>query len=48
MLFFHAVTIQAISSGLISGYIRDATLLSGMKYVVALQTVALLTWMVVG
>ena len=48
MLFFHAVTIQAISSGLISGYIRDATLLSGMKYVVVLQTVALLTWMVVG
>ena len=48
MLFFHAVTIQAISSGLISGYIRDATLLSGMKYVVVLQTVALLTWMMVG
>jgi len=48
MLFFHAVTIQAISSGLISGYIRDATLVSGVKYVVVLQTVALLTWMVVG
>ena len=48
MLFFHAVTIQAISSGMISGYIRDATLMSGMKYVVVLQTVALLTWMVVG
>jgi len=48
LLFFHAVTMQAIISGLISGYIRDADLLSGVKFVVGLSTVALMTWMVVG
>ncbi len=44
MLFFHAVTIQAILSGFIAGYIRDADLLSGVKFVVVLPTVALLTF----
>ncbi len=48
LLFFHAVTIQAVLSGLISGYIRSAKLLAGMKFVVILQTIALLTWVVVG
>ncbi|MFB6155686.1 MAG: type II secretion system F family protein [Haloferacaceae archaeon] len=48
LLFFHAVTIQAVLSGFISGYIRNATLLSGVKFVVVLQTVSLLAWMVVG
>ncbi|MFB6146821.1 MAG: type II secretion system F family protein [Halobacteriaceae archaeon] len=48
LLFFHAVTMQAIMSGLISGYIRDADLLSGVKFVVVLSTIALATWMVVG
>ncbi|MFH5799061.1 type II secretion system F family protein [Haladaptatus sp. CMAA 1911] len=48
MLFFHAVTIQAILSGFISGYIRDADLLSGVKFAVVLATTALGVWMVVG
>ena len=48
MLFFHAVTIQAIMSGLISGYIRDAKLVSGVKYVVLLLLASLGVWMVVG
>lgn len=48
VLFFHAVTMQAILSGLISGYMRDADLLSGVKYVVILMTVALGVWTVVG
>jgi flagellar protein FlaJ len=48
LLFFHAVTMQAILSGMISGYMRDADILSGIKYVVVLVTIALLVWMVVG
>jgi flagellar protein FlaJ len=47
LLFFHAVTLQAVLSGFISGYIRDARLLSGVKFVVALSTVALAVWVVV-
>jgi len=47
MLFFHAVTLQAIFGGLASGYIRDASLASGVKYVVALLATALCVWMVV-
>jgi flagellar protein FlaJ len=42
------VTVQAILSGVISGYIRDAKVLSGMKFVVVLMTIALVTWMAVG
>ena len=48
LLFFHAVTVQAILSGLISGYVREANLAAGIKYVVALMTVALLVWAWVG
>jgi flagellar protein FlaJ len=47
MMFFHAVTIQAVISGMIAGYIRSADLQSGVKYVVILMTVALLTWIMV-
>jgi flagellar protein FlaJ len=47
LLFFHAVTIQAFLSGMISGYIRNANLLSGVKYVAILQTVALFVWVFV-
>ncbi|WP_277553136.1 type II secretion system F family protein [Halobaculum limi] len=47
VLFFHAVTIQAILSGIIAGYIRSADIISGMKYVVVLLTVALGVWAVV-
>jgi len=48
MLFFHAGTMPAILAGLISGYIRDAELLSGCKFVVVLVTIALAVWAVVG
>lgn len=44
MLFFHAVTIQGILAGFISGYIREAKLLSGVKFAVVLPTIALGVW----
>ncbi|GAA0308327.1 hypothetical protein GCM10009066_22440 [Halarchaeum salinum] len=44
MLFFHAVTIQGVLSGFIAGYIRDADLLSGVKFAIILPTVALLVF----
>ena len=47
LMFFHAVTMQAILSGLISGYMRDASILSGVKYIVILSSIALGVWMVV-
>ena len=47
LLFFHAVTMHAILSGFISGYMRDANLLSGLKYVIALSTIALVGWALV-
>ena len=47
LMFFHAVTIQAILSGLISGYMRDANIVSGVKYVVLLMTIALIVWTMV-
>lgn len=47
LLFFHAVTLQAVLSGLICGYIRDASMASGAKYVVFLLCAALGAWMVV-
>ncbi len=48
LLFFHAVTMQAILSGLIAGYMRSGKLASGLKYVVVLATISLGTWMMVG
>jgi len=48
LMFFHAVTLQAILSGMISGYMRDADILSGLKFVVVLVTIALGVWAVVG
>ena len=48
LLFLHAVTIQAFLSGFISGYIRDADVVSGVKFVVVLMTVALGVWVVIG
>ncbi|MFP4626132.1 MAG: type II secretion system F family protein [Natronomonas sp.] len=47
LLFFHAVTIQAVLSGLVCGYIRNANLVSGVKYVVVLLIAALAVWLVV-
>ncbi|MCU4926759.1 type II secretion system F family protein [Halobacteria archaeon AArc-dxtr1] len=47
LLFFHTLTVQAFVSGLICGYLRDGCLASGLKYVLCLATVALLTWSVI-
>jgi len=47
MLFFHAVTLQAIISSFIAGYIRNVDLISGVKFAVALSTIALITWIIV-
>jgi len=47
MLFFHAVTIQAIISAIVAGYMRNVDLVSGAKYAVFLSTVALITWVLV-
>ena len=47
LLFFHAVTIQAVSSGFIAGYIRSGDLLTGAKYAVVLPTFALAVFAVI-
>ncbi len=47
MLFFHAVTIQAIMSGFIAGYIRSGDLLTGAKFAVVLPTFALIVFAVI-
>ncbi len=47
MLFFHAISLQAVISGFIAGYIRDADLLSGLKYSIVLATIALVGWVLV-
>jgi flagellar protein FlaJ len=48
LLFFHAVTLQAVLSSFIAGYIRDVDLISGVKFAVILPTIALVTWIAVG
>ena len=47
MLFFHAVTLQAIISSFIAGYIRNVDIISGVKFAVILSTIALVTWTIV-
>jgi flagellar protein FlaJ len=47
LLFFHAVVLQAILSSFIAGYIREVSLMAGLKFAVALPTVALVTWYIV-
>ncbi len=48
MLFFHAVTLQAIFSAVIAGYIRNVDLISGLKFAVGLLTVSLAVWIIAG
>ncbi|WP_255196619.1 type II secretion system F family protein [Halorarius litoreus] len=45
LLFFHAVTLQAIISGFIAGYIRDVSIMAGLKFAVILPTLALIVFM---
>ena len=47
LLFFHAVTLQAVISGLIAGYIREVSIMAGLKFIVVLPTLALVTFMFV-
>lgn len=47
MLFFHAVTLQALLAGFIAGIIRTGKPLSGTKFVVVLLTVSIAAWSVV-
>ncbi|UWG46978.1 Pilus assembly protein TadC [Halanaeroarchaeum sp. HSR-CO] len=47
LLFFHAISLQAVLTGISAGYLRNNSLLAGAKYVVALSTVALVVWTVV-
>jgi flagellar protein FlaJ len=44
MLFFHAVTIQAICAGGISGYVMTGNILSALKYVVAYLLLGAVAW----
>jgi flagellar protein FlaJ len=47
MIFFHAVTIQAVVSSFIAGYIRSVEIMAGLKYAVVLGTITLIAWTVV-
>ena len=42
-----AYTLEAIISGLIAGYIREVSLRAGLKFLVVLPTLALITFMLV-
>ncbi|AKH97597.1 type II secretion system F family protein [Halanaeroarchaeum sulfurireducens] len=44
LLFFHAVTLQGILAGFIAGYIRDARILSGVKFAIVLPTISLVVF----
>ncbi|MFC7226274.1 type II secretion system F family protein [Salinirubellus salinus] len=45
LLFFHAVTLQAVISGFIAGYIRDVSIMAGVKFAVVLPTFALVVFL---
>jgi flagellar protein FlaJ len=44
VLFFHAVVLQALLSSFIAGYIREVSLMAGLKFAVTLPTIALVVW----
>jgi len=41
------VTLQALISSFIAGYIRNVEIISGVKYAVVLATIALVAWVIV-
>ncbi len=47
LLFFHAVTLQAIVSSMVSGYMRTGKLKSGVKYLLVLPTISLVVWVAI-
>lgn len=44
MVFFHAVTVQALSAGTISGYIQSGNLRSSMKYIIVFMLITVVAW----
>lgn len=44
MFFFHAVTLQALCAGVVSGYMQTAKIQSSFKYVIAYMLLAAITW----
>ena len=47
LLYFHAAVLQAAMTGLITGYIRRASLLAGLKYVLAYTSLTTVLWVIV-
>lgn len=47
LLFFHAVTIQAVCAGMLSGYMQKDDIMSGLKYTVAYLLVAGVAYLLV-
>ncbi len=47
LLFFHAVTLQAIVSSIVSGYMRTGKIKSGVKYLIILPSISLLVWIAI-
>jgi len=48
LLFFHAVTIQAVAAGTVSGYVQTGDIRAGIPFVLGYLTLALGVWSVVG
>jgi len=48
LAFFHAATVQAVVSGVVSGYLRAGELRAGIPFVLAYGAVALGVWSVIG
>lgn len=44
MLFYHSVTVQALSAGTISGYIQTGDMESSLKYIIAYLLVTAIAW----
>lgn len=44
LLFLHAVTLHAVFSGALAGYIREGEILSGVKYILVLLTMIFFAW----
>ena len=48
LAFFHAATVQAVVSGVVSGYLRSGTFRAGIPFVLAYGAITLGVWSVVG
>lgn len=43
-VLFHAVSLQAVTAGMIAGDLRTGSLLTSAKYVLVLLMIALVSW----